>query len=267
MGENRAPAPLLRDGAPDDAPRLVLCRCGAHFARPCRMAASQGGFGPPASTIRSAGLACPQRFRRARRAEEKRRQRQLVHRASRQPQRQRATTAARARRCQRDEADGRGPDHALFLATGISAGSGVAAPAVAVDFGRGQAAGPTLAMSQSFRGLLHGRALTIRRTRRPQKFRGANCAARTPCIFYGRDVAGRADHEQLSGLLPVRPRISRHRLNACTGSMRADANDDPHSDAVSPSHRRQPHHPQSAPPRAAAWPRRRLFPFSPHKCA
>ena len=248
---------------------------------PCRVGASQGGFGPPVPPF---GLACPQRSRRARRATSRHDRglifRDALRRACRramQPNLEAAdagtspaTAAARdhrgkrqtlpTRRGRRKRARPRVVPCARDLRVW---GSGTGR---CVGFGRGQA------LAQRWRcrnrsGSIHGRALTIRGTRRPQKFRGANCAARTPCIFYGRDVAGRADHEQLSGLLPVQPRISRHRLNACTGSMRADANDDPHSDAVSPSHRRQPHHPQSAPPRAAAWPRRRLFPFSQHKCA
>ena len=242
-------------------PQARPCRRSALRA-PCRKAREPRRVRPTGSTIRSAGPACPQRSRRARRRRE----------AATTPAGAQsfsvATAAARDHRGKRQTLPMRRGRRKRARPRVVSCardlgGSGTSRR---VDFGRGQAAGPTMGDVTIVQGLFMA-GLTIRRTRRPQKFRGANCAARTPCIFYGRDVAGRADHEQLSPLLPVQPRISRHRLNACTGSMRADANDDHHSDAVSPSHRRQPHHPQSAPPRAAAWPRRRLFPFSQHKCA
>ena len=148
------------------------------------------------------------------------------------------------------------------LATGIS---GVAAPAVASTLAGAKQLAQRRAMKQSFRGYSWQGADNKAKAPAAEVPRSQLCSTHSLHLLWAR-CRWPCRHEQLSGLLPVQPRISRHRLNACTGSMRADANDDPHSDAVSPSHR-QPHHPQSAPPGAAAWPRRRLFPFSPHKCA
>ena len=143
---------------------------------------------------------------------------------------------------------------------------GVAAPAVVSTLAGAKQLAQRWAMSQSFRGYSWQGADNTGNAPAPEIPRSQLCSTHSLHLLWVR-IAGRADHEQLSSLLPVRPRISRQRLNACTGSMRADANDDHLSDAVGPSRWRQPRHPQSAAPRAAAWPRRRLFPFSQPKCA
>ena len=107
----------------------------------------------------------------------------------------------------------------MFLATGIS---GVAAPAVASTLAGAKQLAQRRAMKQSFRGYSWQGADNKAKAPAAEVPRSQLCSTHSLHLLWAR-CRWPCRHEQLSGLLPVQPRISRHRLNACTGSMRAPA--------------------------------------------